>query len=536
MKRIVMLTVVVLISIMVAFFVAKTYIPKANVGWDEASQIHVAYRIYDSARAKSVLTFLKVTASQVYYPPLQSLFYGISSLPFGFSIEKARAVGLFWFILGGFLMFLLGKELTDKRKTLMGILGLFFFLSSPMMLLFSSLVLKEIMGVALSLLVVLLYLRARKGETLFPYILVSLLLFTLSMTKYNYSFLIAMVVFLEAGVSFLFSKSRRKIILSHLVIFAPFLLLLGFWLFFPYNKLSSYISIVTSPVGFQTKGMTDFWGILLFYPRAIALMYSPSVILGFFLLLSLVISLRYFNDFRIRVLWLLLAINFTLVIIYNGNMQERYIFTSMPFLFLIGAFILTKLLVKSLTFSKKPLISGLILGIWLLAGGKILVDMAHLPNFVYAVGARTLRYPVFNQTDYQDKDIWFNYNPSSWPKNLPFGAFEKPNDVLDFVASSVDLTKPVEVMGYTNEFSPPYFDLIFALHKQKREFVSLPYASFVVTLEVSPTSRFYTRDYQLMNAWQLEKIREIEKDPSLVMINKKKFESLDVEVTIYGRK
>src|SRR3972149_3672466 len=231
-REILTLTGVILVSVIVALLVAKTYIPKANVGWDEASQTHVAYRIYDSARAKSVLTFLKVTLSQVYYPPLQSWSYGLPLLPFGFSIEKARILGLFWLVFGGLVIFILGRQLGEKRGKLVGLLSLFFFLSSPM------------------------------------------------------------VLFFEAAVSFLFAKNRREIFFYHLALFAPFLLLLGFWLFFPYNKLSSYISIVTSPVGFQTRGMTDFWGVLLFYPRAIILMYSSSPILGIFLLFSFLISLN----------------------------------------------------------------------------------------------------------------------------------------------------------------------------------------------------------------------------------------------------
>lgn len=529
---------VILVSAALALFLAKTYIPKASVGWDEANHIWVSYRLSESLQEKNLLSFLKITFNQPHYPPLQSWFLGMPLALFGFSIEKARLWGLFWFVLGGLLIFVLGERLGGDKGKLTGVISLFFFLSSPIVLFFSSLAMKEMMGAALSLLVVLSYFHARKVNTPFSYLLVGLMLFVLTMTKYNYGFLMMIVIFLEMIISFFLAKKRQMVALSHLPLFVSFFILFGFWLLVPYNRIPLFLETFAGNFSdrfIYTQGLADFWGYFLFYPRAIVLMYSSSILVGIFLLISFVWAIRYFRDFRIRFLWLAVAVNLLLGNIYTQNMQERYIFTSVSFLFVLGGFVGSNFLAKLLAFPKRSWVWGAVLGFWLLVSGKILFDLGHLPSFVYSVGAYTLKSPVFNQTDFQDKNLWFNYDLSSWPKTLATGSYEKPKDVLEFVASSVDLAKPVEVVGFANEFSPPLFDLIFALHKQKREFVSLPYSSFMVTLEIFPTSRFYTRDYQLMNSWQIEKIKAIKVDPSLTLVKRKEFKELGVEVTIWGR-
>lgn len=235
-KTVVLFFSVILIPVVVSLFIAITYIPKANVGWDEATHIWWAYQVYESLLSRNFSSFWQVTTSQVYYPPLQSWLYGLPLLLSGFSIEKVRTLGLLWFILAGFLIFVLGAQLGDKRKTSVGSLSLFFFLSSPMMLLFSSFVMKEMIGMVFSLLLTLTYFWARSKRTPFPYVLVALTLFILTMIKYNFGFLMAMVVFLETAAVIIFSKKREAIFISHLFIFVPFSLLLGFWLFFPYNN------------------------------------------------------------------------------------------------------------------------------------------------------------------------------------------------------------------------------------------------------------------------------------------------------------
>lgn len=526
---------VIILTFLVAIFVARTYISKALVGWDEAVHIYSAYRIYHSFQKRDLILFLKATVGQIHYPPFQSWVYGFPLLLSGFSIEKARIVGLFWFIFGAVLVFLMGEDLGKKHGKLAGSLSLFFYLTSPMILLFSALVMKELIGGVVSLLVIFVYFKAKTKKTRFSYFLVSLVLFTLTMTKYNYGLHIAAVIFLEELLEF-FLQKKLRVFFSHLVlIFLPFSLFLGMWIFRPYNNLPFFLGVIANK-GILTKGMTNLWGILLFYPLAIVYMYSATEILGIFLLTSFGLCLLYFKDFRIRTIWLVVALNLFLGIIYNWNMQERYFLTCVPFLFLLGSFVFVNLWPKFLTLAKKPFFSGVIIGFCFLAGIKILVDLVHLPNYIFSMAAYTLKMPAFNQTDYDNKKLWFNYQKTSWPKQLPPGSYEKPLDLVEFVASSIDLTKPVKIIGYANEFSPDYFDLVFAFHREKKDLVFLPYSSFLVTLEYFPTSRFGTRDDQRTKPDQIKEIRKTEKDKSLNLLAKKNFEDLDIKVLVYGKK
>lgn len=525
--------IVLSVSVIVAIFVRHLYIPLANINWDEAAFLSWTYNTFQDLKEGNFTNFLKATREQLYYPPLQPWsFYPFIYL-FGFSIEKARVYGLIWFVLGSFLIFLLGRHLSTKYSNFVGLMSSLLFLSSPMTLLLSSMAVKETMGVALSLLTFYLYFRARERKKVWEYLLVSLALTALTLTKYNFGVYIGIALFLEGIVAVVFLKKKLFELLSHGLIFLPFSCFFIFWFSWKSYKISDFFHFL-SPVWSGTAGLTDFWGYNLFYPRAIVFMYAPSVVAGMLLLITPVVALFYFHNHRVRLLWFAVIINLILGRLYSQNMQERYIFIVVPFLFVLAAFFLGKIFEGVYLQRKKAKFWGIVLGISILLGGRLVYDLWRLPHFVYSLGAYTLKTPLFNQTDYQD--LWFDYNLDHWPKKLPFASYEKPADVVDYISSSLDLSKNLYIVGGSNEFSPPYFGLIQAINKKAKQYPSMPYDTFVVTIETFPSSRFYTRDYLLVNSWQIEGIRKAEKDPALTLIKKKKFEQLGVEVVVYGKK
>lgn len=562
--------IVLITSIMVAFFVARTYIPKANLTWDEANHVYWTYKIYESLKSSNFPSFWEATVDQVHYPFLQSWIFGPILLFFGFSIEKVRNLGLFWFIVASLLLFILGKKLGGKRGDLVGLITSLLFIFSPMMIFYSSLFMREAMGVALSLTIILAFWEAESQKKPVYYLITGLLILGLTMTKYNYGIFLAGVLILGRVLSFVWPKEggenlsrtsrlgrirslARRVrergfeISSSLLIFLPPLLGTLFWIFLPNNKFANkplFIwQILLDPKTSSQIGLEidNFWSALTYYPKAILIMYSPSVVIGFFLLMGLILAIFFLRDWRIRVLWLAVTINLILGIRHFPNMQGRYIVIIMPFLFLMAAFIGVKMGEELWIFvRRKALFLGMVLGLGVIMGGKVVVDLWRLPSFVYALGAFAAG-PIFNQADYRDtvdfeKGI-FDFNASHWPSRPPSGDFEKPSEVVEFVASNLDYSKPLEVIvGLANEFPPGAFNLAMAQKKQEGKWQSLPYSSLVVTIEIFPTSRYFTNDYKLHNSWQIAAMRQMESDPTLTLVARKKFKELDVEATIYGRK
>ncbi|MFI5395957.1 MAG: ArnT family glycosyltransferase [Candidatus Binatia bacterium] len=527
-RRAASLLISILASTLVAVAIARLYVPRANVAWDESQYLMSAYSIYGAARSGSISTLWRATEEQFGYPPLPSWLFGIPFVPVGFSIEGARVLNLFWFILGNVMLAALATVLGG---TAAGVLSSLLYLSSPFMLLYGAVAMREAIGAAFTLLAVSLYCRARINGRVAGYLLTSLALFALTMVKYNYGVLVAGAIAVEAIVHLVGGRERKRILLAYAYLYIPFVLALESWIFLPTDRLPAFLAVLSNPWT-VTSGMTDWSQRLLFYPRAIALMYSPSIITGILLLSSLIAAPKYFADFRVRFLWLCVALNLLLGLIHSGNMQERFIFTVVPLLFALAAYVLMRWVRVLRSWSTTHMRRAVLVALALVLGTKLLVDMLRLPDYVYAVGAYSMKSPMFNQVDF--RDTWFNYDVETWPRQLPPPDAEAPRTVVDYVANSIDLSKPVYIAGYANELPPDYFNLVFALHREHGEIQPAPYSSYVVTLQVLPTSRYYTRDYRMFNERNQWTVTRIAAEPSLAVLRERSFAQLGVVVRIYA--
>ena len=531
---------VLISSLVVAFFVWLLYIRLNNLNWDEAFHLYWTYQIYDSLKMGDFANFWNVTLQETFYPPFQSWVLSIPALMFGFSIVKVRIYWLFWLVLSSILIFIVTKKISrslvmsDNESTISGYGAVFFLLTSPMVLFMSSMAMKEMMGMGIFLIIILTYFIARERRNPLLFLLVSLELFIAIMAKYNYGVLLTMILGLETAVTFIFCKKRLETILTGVLMFLPFLLLTLGWIFWPENKLERFLGVLqnSNPV---SAGMSDTIGYLLFYPRAIIYMYSFTPLIGIFLLLSIFLSFLYIKNFRVRVLLIGVIINITLATYSLWNEQERYIFPVIQFLFILGGITLGLILFRVRKISGEKSYKLVQLGLFFLFLVIFAKDIISLPSYVYSVGAYTARSPVFNQTDY--KDLFYEYNVSKWPKKLPEGEFSKPSEVLKWVTSNVDLSKPVQVVGQAAELAPDYFNLEFSIHKRSGEYPKIEgYSYFFVTLEILPNSKFYGWDYKKFNSYVETYIKQVQEDKSLTLLKEKMFDELGVRVKIYGKK
>ncbi|GEM_PF-2866199 len=546
------------LSLLVSFFIAYTYIPKAIVVWDEGTHMNVAFTMFEELRHGEFLSYVRTVLDQTGYPPFMPMVTSSIFLLSGFSIETARRVNLMWFVLSAIFLYLIGIRVgfgKDKNRSgeHIGYTSVFLFLTSPLLIFLHSVYMRESASITMSLLTVLIYFVARDKDTWYYYIATGLVFFALLMTKYSLGIIIALGLTTEAIIyfcittlanlrlqkkthhsifhSFLYlSKEKKHIVHIHLLIFGTSALLFALWMIYPADKIPGFIRTTTDPIQYSTKA-ANVWGYLLYYPMAIILTYSASSVVGIFLLLFYAASLGFLRDYRIRTCWLIVTINYVLATIHYNNVQERYIATSVPFLFLLSGYSLIYFIKKILRRNKKILIFYALISS--LLGLKIIVDLLALPNYIYAVALHTFRTPIFNQIVYEE--TLFVYDRNRWYKPFPQAGAQKPQDVVDFIIQSVDLSKPVWIDGYANELSPGYFTMMFSLAREKNAYPKSPYGSQVVTIEVLPESKFYTYDYTFQNLWQIPNIRAREKDQSLTKIHEKIFDQLGIRVVIYGK-
>jgi len=524
------LAAVTVLALLVAVGVGLRYQPRANVAWDEALYTMAGYRISAAVRSGDLSAAWRETREQFAYPPLPSWILAVAQLPVEYSVEATRRVNLGWFMLGAVLIHALGTRVGGRRS---GVLSALLYLSSPLVLVHATLALREMMGATLSLLTMLLYFRARARDVPGAYACTALGLLAVTMTKYNYGVLLLAAIAIEEVIGFLAAtrtqRARRLVLDAWL--FVPVMAVLGWWIFLPANKLQAFVDVLSNRWT-VTAGLTDWRGVVLFYPRAIVLMYSASAVIGVLLLLGFVAALRSWRDFRIRTLWMIVALNVLLGVTHDANLQERFVFTAMPFLFVVAADALVRLAAAAWLRAAPEWLVGLSAMAVTVLAIKLLIDLGGLPGYVYAVGAYSLKSPTFNQLDYTD--TWFNYDTASWPREVPAPSSQRPADVVAYVADAVDVSKPVRIVGFANELPPDSFALEFARRRDRGRVAHLPDAAFVVTIEVSPASRYYTRDYRMFNVRQLAEITQIRADPTLAMIQQRAFDELGMQVAVYA--
>jgi hypothetical protein len=303
------------------------------------------------------------------------------------------------------------------------------------------------------------------------------------------------------------------------------------WVFTPTNRLPEFLAVLKN-VAWILPGETNTWGHIVFYPYDVLVMSTPSIVLGALLLVSVVFAVFHLRDYRIRTLWILFMLNLVIAEIHTTNMEERFLITSLPALFIMSAYIA----VDAYTYLKKSLKNKVFVcifyGILILTGGKVAYDLYYVRQFVYSVGSFIGKNALFNQKTIIDQ--YYYYDESIWAKRTwPDVMHQRPQDVVTYVISQVDLRRPVDVVGRANELSPDYFTLFFDIARDSGTYPRLSNPSYTVTVEILPNSVYYTKDFLSFNAFTIPLIRQVAQDPSLVLLSRKDFKELGVSVHIY---
>lgn len=523
-----------ILTSLVAFGLWRWMIPFATVLWDEATFLVYAQRLHYALANHNWQEVWHQSVAQYYYPFLQSWVLGALTLSAPFSIASARLVNLVWLFVCVFLVYILGVMVSRpimKTKTqahAVGFTGAFLYLMSPMLWYLHSVVLKETMSTAICLAIIIFYMRARRSGNIFDYLLVGLFLVTQFLTKYQYAVFLGIPIFFEALIAIVSAKKKILAIAHHVVIVLPIFVVALIWIFMPEHGLQTFMGLMTNRLPYMT-GTTDPWTFALFYPRGIIYLYSLVPMVGCLLLTLFLAGIAYIKHVETRIAWFVFVIPTVFLATHTTNVQERYIAFVIGEFFVIAALVLVKLFVRVW-----PKLAGKVV-ICLIAVLGILISFEYVsipPQHWYHVASLAMRGMAFNQLDYND--TWFNYDMMTWSKKSPNLSKENPEDVVRFVVDNIDVTKSMTLSTFYNEFSPDYFGLYIADRIHRGGGKRLPYSAFVVAIEALPKSRFYTKDFIIINLPRKIALASLYGDANLIPLKKRDFPELGVTAIIFA--
>lgn len=521
----------IVVLVLAGLFLAFRVIPQANVLWDEAVYLGWIYRIHQAIVSGQFSTLSDLTYRQFEYPPLQSYVLAALLLPFGFTIGAARLSNLLLFLVTGWFVYDTAKRLGNRsHEPFAGYIAVLLYASSPLLLYLASVAYKETGGMLILLLTLRSYAAFRRSPTPLRLVTVAGLLAAAFFWKYHYGVFLVPVILTEAVIHLIERKDIVRTALRYTIITLPSVLLLLLFIVIP-GRFGQFTYTLNNPYRYMDDMVSRMDG-LLFYPRGLYFAFALNHVTGVLLIISLVGGLVFTKTVELRSYWLLLFFTLALLTPHTTNLQERYLATALPGLFIIADVLVVRIAawVKRLLRTPFPTYAS----VAFLIGGVIILTLPTLPGRIYGASAKSVHSLTFDQTDY--RDVWLEYNPSKWPQLLPKAGQERALDVAEFIARTVHPDRTIEYVGASGEFSPPYYDLSIDLSAHERSIISAPYRSYVVTTEIFTTSRYYTLDYQKINLWRIQGLGEVKTDTGLEKIDERMFSDLGVRVAVYGNR
>ena len=305
--------------------------------YDEAFHSLKGLLIADDLRNADWVSLLYDSYRQVYFPPLYSLLTGLTFLILPANTVTAVVFSLFMFLLTGVLIYLAALELDDKSGDWIAIIAAVLFLTSPVLIEYASMAMIEAAGLCMLTLTLYVYFKlTRRPDSLLLNFLFGLGIVVTYFMKSNYGVLLMVVtlIALLIGVKF---RLKRLFTRQNFYFILPIIIAFVIWFAYPPKLISTWNAMVNYAWG--VRDTYSFQG-MLFYPKALVHI-SGSVWLFVVLLISLIVSIRFFRDKRIRYLVLLILVQLVIGQLHHTKV-DRHIFPVLPALYLLTGFVLLK--------------------------------------------------------------------------------------------------------------------------------------------------------------------------------------------------
>lgn len=334
---------VTILNLLVAGFIVRQIVTYRDYPFDTDEAVHAmrGLRLAFDLRRGDLGAFLEHSYQQSIYPPGAAWLEAFVFLLFGASTITARLCSLACLVGATFVMYAIGLELDRESGWLIGLIAVGLTLTAQPVLVQAALVMLEMPGLLVSLATLLAYLRATKRPTVWGFATTSLLLVLTLLIKYPYGIVVLSTIGLTELLAVLSSPSRHQfseVAKRWLWLLVPFILLVGGW-FAGEGKVDDFIYYATA----QPK-QGDWYSLenLVFYPRSLALHYTPS---PFFVPVALAGVIWAVVHWRQRELHLILLYCFVglLMMTLKESNNPRFIATVAPTIYLLTGAMLARL-------------------------------------------------------------------------------------------------------------------------------------------------------------------------------------------------
>jgi len=520
---------------LIYFFISKPQL----VAWDESVYILDGYRLRLDLQTGRFGHFWDYSMQMVKKPFLHNWYLAVSTFPFNYSVNAARLANLILFLPTVLVFWQLARLVSQKRAFLITAVGL--LVTSPIMIFLYSIAMREGLALLFTLLSFWLFLLGRKKEGVLYFFLAFLASLGVFFIKYHYFVYVLAALGLESFFWFFSQKNYLKIrIWKRLAAyFVPLGTMTAFWVFIPADHFRIIKEAFTQAPGLF---LPSFPVHVLFYLFEMAFSYTFSWlafgIIGIGFIWALVKNRK---NYLVRTLAGVFLINFLLVLKMVHKNQARYLFTTVPFFFIVGSLGAVELLTKFRKLLKKPLYKGLLLPL-IAAGGLIIIkDLVYLPRTIKPTASHLFGLAVFYEPDYQifgPEDIsWLNFNRQEWPHQPPPQNHEKVEEVMTFILENVDLSKKIMPLNFCNELSPYLFHFNLEQARQKgQSSKQTDFSEYFVVFQITPFGRFDTFDYRRFSYQYAIQAEQALSYSFLTKINQKNFPYLGVTAIILGKK
>jgi len=366
--------VVGLINLVAAIILGELIIDRKHYPLDGDEAIHALRGLVLTLDLKKadIGAFLSHSYAQSIYPPGNSWFESIAFLLFGLSAVTARLYSLIFLLGSTFVVYAIGLEIEKKWGWLIGLIAVFLTVGSQFILIYSALIMLELPGLFISLLTLLIYIKAARSNRFPLYIVTSLFMALTAMFKYQYGIIIVGTIGLSEVVRIAMDRPEigKELIQRLLFLFLPFLLFMIVW-FMGEQNVDGFLYYL----GAQPK-QVNFYEIenLVFYARSFMYHYAPSTLIAVLSIASLFWGFFNSQNETIRIVLNYCLIGFILFTAKESN-NPRFFLTVVPGAYLLFAGMVVWFSISWISKRTEKIQPAIVLSLILLG-----ISIASIPN------------------------------------------------------------------------------------------------------------------------------------------------------------
>lgn len=297
---------------------------------DEANHTLPALRMAHELAGGDGRGFVAEVLGQNFYPPAGSALLAPLFLVNGASVTAARLASTASLLAAVLVLFALAVEIDPQTGWLAGLIAGLLTLTVRPLLTYAGLSMLETPGLLVCLLFLWAYVRAGHRPTRGRFLLTSLLLAAVFLTKYSYG-VVALGTVVVAELPELLRAARagqlaRDLRGRWLPLFGPFALILLGWFLRP-GQAATFLSY-TRPLSTAEPWLS--LRNIIYYPRSLALHGLPSLWFAPVTVVGLLWAVRHWRDSGVRAVLLFFVLGMASVMLLNHPPNPRFIAPFVP--------------------------------------------------------------------------------------------------------------------------------------------------------------------------------------------------------------